>query len=140
MQSNQYCSVREDHALLHAMLHTRARSDQLFPPLAALRLNGVDSKAHPVFRELTRVKQYFEKIHEAENGGPKKRENLTLDKAAASRFIKHALVRHSISTHLYIRAVPADLFSLGWQSQVRPSAGGETSQGESQCSTSIGTS
>lgn len=39
------------------------------------------------------MKQYFEKIKEVEEGGPKKRENLSLDKAAAGRLIKHALVR-----------------------------------------------
>ncbi|KAL9624216.1 MAG: hypothetical protein Q9160_001463 [Pyrenula sp. 1 TL-2023] len=55
-----------------------------------LRLNGVAAKDHPVFQELTRVKQYFEKIKTAETG-PLRRENLSLDKAAAGRIIKHAL-------------------------------------------------
>ncbi len=59
--------------------------------IANLKLSGIDAKEHPVFRELTRVKQYFEKIKVAENGGTK-RENLTLDKQAAGRIIKHALV------------------------------------------------
>lgn len=36
------------------------------------------------------MKQYFEKIKIAESG-PLKRENLSLDKAAAGRMIKHAL-------------------------------------------------
>lgn len=58
--------------------------------IAYLRLNGVDSKEHPVYRELTRVKQYFEKIKAAESAGTK--QLVTLDKSAASRFIKHALV------------------------------------------------
>lgn len=58
--------------------------------IAYLRLNGVNSKEHPVFRELARVKQYFEKIKAAEFAGTK--QNMTLDKAAAGRFIKHALV------------------------------------------------
>lgn len=54
-----------------------------------LRLNGVNAKEHPVFRELTRVKQYFDKIKDAETGdGPRP---TNLDKAAAGRFIKHAL-------------------------------------------------
>lgn len=57
---------------------------------AYLRLNGVNSKEHPVFRELTRVKQYFEKIKAAESVVTK--QNVTLDKAAAGRFIKHSLV------------------------------------------------
>ena len=59
---------------------------------AYLRLNGVDAKEHPVFRELVRVKEYFEKIKNAE-AGDSKRMNMSLDKAAAGRFIKHALVR-----------------------------------------------
>ncbi|KAL2054124.1 hypothetical protein ABVK25_005663 [Lepraria finkii] len=54
-----------------------------------LRLNGVNAKEHPVFRELTRVKQYFEKIKVAESAGTNP--NTKLDKAAAGRFIKHAL-------------------------------------------------
>lgn len=57
---------------------------------AYLRLNEVDAKQHPVFRELTRVKQYFAKITEAESGGSTR--SATLDKPAAGRFIKHALV------------------------------------------------
>lgn len=58
--------------------------------LAYLRIHGVNAKEHPVFRELTRVKQYFEKIKRLENG-PEER-NMTLDKQAAGRFIKHGLV------------------------------------------------
>ncbi|KAL8634985.1 MAG: hypothetical protein Q9226_009404 [Calogaya cf. arnoldii] len=57
-----------------------------------LRLNGVDVKEHAVFRELARVKQYFQKVEDVEKIGSK-RENLTLDKAAAGRIIKHALGR-----------------------------------------------
>lgn len=40
---------------------------------------------------MTRVKQYFEKIKHAEFGGAK-RENLKLNKPAAARIVKHALV------------------------------------------------
>ncbi len=58
--------------------------------IAYLRLNGVNAKEHPVFRELTRVKQYFEKIKRAESVGTNKG-STALDKAAAGRFIKHAL-------------------------------------------------
>lgn len=58
--------------------------------IAYLRLNGVNSKEHPVFRELARVKQYFEKIKAADFAGTK--QNMTLDKAAAGRFVRHALV------------------------------------------------
>lgn len=65
--------------------------------IAYLRLNGVNAKEHPVFRELTRVKQYFEKINATESTGNKP--NVTLDKPAAGRFIKHALVgRNSWAT------------------------------------------
>ncbi|KAI9870675.1 MAG: hypothetical protein M1830_003935, partial [Pleopsidium flavum] len=55
-----------------------------------LRLNGVNAKDHSVFRELTRVKQYFVKIKSAEFGEVK-RENLSLNKPATGRMIKHAL-------------------------------------------------
>ncbi|KAJ5162345.1 hypothetical protein N7492_007737 [Penicillium capsulatum] len=54
-----------------------------------VRLHGEDAKQHPVFRELTRVKQYFEKIKALETE-PEQRP-MTLDKAAAGRFIKHGL-------------------------------------------------
>lgn len=43
-----------------------------------------------MFRELTRVKQYFEKIKALETE-PEER-TMTLDKQAAGRFIKHGLV------------------------------------------------
>ncbi|KAI1296105.1 Sas10/Utp3/C1D family-domain-containing protein [Xylaria venustula] len=33
---------------------------------SALRLNGVDAKEHPIFKELTRVRQYFDKIKNVE--------------------------------------------------------------------------
>ncbi|KAI4226982.1 MAG: hypothetical protein L6R36_002728 [Xanthoria steineri] len=55
-----------------------------------LRLNGIDAREHAVFRELTRVKQYFQKVEDIEKMGSR-RENLSLDKAAAGRIIKHAL-------------------------------------------------
>ncbi|KAK0510333.1 hypothetical protein JMJ35_007727 [Cladonia borealis] len=54
-----------------------------------LRLNGVNAREHPVFQELTRVKQYFKKTETAESAGG--HPNAKLDKAAAGRFIKHAL-------------------------------------------------
>lgn len=60
--------------------------------LAYLRLHGVQAKEHPVFRELTRVKQYFEKIKAVEAEPTKSQPNLILDKNAAGRFIKNALV------------------------------------------------
>ncbi|SZF05249.1 unnamed protein product [Blumeria hordei] len=51
-----------------------------------IRLHGVNARQHPVFLELTRVKQYFDKIKTAET--PAAQRNLTLDKGAAGRFIK----------------------------------------------------
>ena len=74
-----------DKAKLY-VLATYAIESILF---SALRLNGVDAKSHPVFQELTRVKEYFEKIKKAENAGVKR--NTTVDKDAAGRFIKHGL-------------------------------------------------
>lgn len=70
----------------------------------------MDAKQHPVFRELTRVKQYFEKIKALETE-PEER-SMTLDKAAASRFIKHGLV----SVDLFYRiAMAIDQFYTVWQ-------------------------
>lgn len=46
-----------------------------------------------MFKELTRVKQYFEKIKALETEPEKP--NLTLNKEAAARFIKHGLVSGS---------------------------------------------
>ncbi|KAJ5469533.1 hypothetical protein N7539_009151 [Penicillium diatomitis] len=54
-----------------------------------LRLRGVDAKQHPVWREITRVRQYFDKMKELETE-PEQR-TMVLDKAAAGRFIKHGL-------------------------------------------------
>lgn len=44
-----------------------------------------------MFRELSRVKQYFEKIRNVEFGD-QKRDILSINKPAVGRFIKHALV------------------------------------------------
>jgi exosome complex protein LRP1 len=55
-----------------------------------MRLNGVDAKAHAIFTELTRVKQYFDKIQKIEKG-PEERE-AKLDTQAAARFIRADLV------------------------------------------------
>lgn len=59
---------------------------------AYLRLNGVQAREHPVFVELTRVKQYFDKIKKAEF--PPER-SMVVDKKAAARFIRASLVCHS---------------------------------------------
>ena len=49
-----------------------------------------------MFRELIRVKQYFEKIKNAECGDTSKK-SMIVDKAAAGRFIKHALAANESS-------------------------------------------
>ena len=58
--------------------------------LAYLRINGIKARDHPVFKELTRVKQYFDKIKAAEE--PPAERTTILDKGAAARFIKAGLV------------------------------------------------
>lgn len=74
-----------DKAKLY-VLATYAIESLLF---SYLKLNGVNAKEHPIFLELTRVKEYFGKIKLAESA-PLKR-NTVLDKNAAGRFIKHGL-------------------------------------------------
>ncbi|KAL1951352.1 hypothetical protein VTO73DRAFT_501 [Trametes versicolor] len=55
-----------------------------------LKTRGIDPKTHPVVAELDRVRQYFDKIKNAED--PEKRKT-AVDKAAANRFIKHAIAQ-----------------------------------------------
>ncbi|KLU83257.1 hypothetical protein MAPG_02322 [Magnaporthiopsis poae ATCC 64411] len=55
---------------------------------SALRLEGVDAKNHDVFKELTRTRQYFEKITKAETPAEPRPENATINKQAAIRFIR----------------------------------------------------
>ncbi|OGE54235.1 hypothetical protein PENARI_c006G05686 [Penicillium arizonense] len=74
-----------DKAKLHVLI-TYTLESLIF---SYLRLHGVDAKQHPVFRELTRVRQYFAKIKDLETE-PEQR-SMTLDKEAAGRFIKHGL-------------------------------------------------
>ncbi len=50
----------------------------------------MDAKNHPVFKELTRVRQYFEKIKNIEEPPPKRPEQ-SLNKEAAIRFIRSDL-------------------------------------------------
>ncbi|KAJ5884993.1 hypothetical protein N7495_009503 [Penicillium taxi] len=73
-----------DKAKLHVLV-TYTLESLIF---SYLRLHGANAQEHAVYRELTRVKQYFAKIKALEE--PEKR-TLTLDKEAASRFIKHGL-------------------------------------------------
>ncbi|KZT73217.1 C1D-domain-containing protein [Daedalea quercina L-15889] len=55
-----------------------------------LKTRGIDPKTHPVVTELDRIRQYFDKIKNAED--PEKR-TTAVDKAAANRFIKHAIAQ-----------------------------------------------
>lgn len=70
----------------------------------------MDAKQHPVYRELTRVRQYYDKIKALETE-PEQR-TMVLDKAAAGRFIKHGLV-----SDFHYRYKSAKLLkdSIGWQ-------------------------
>ncbi|KAI1811676.1 Sas10/Utp3/C1D family-domain-containing protein [Poronia punctata] len=56
---------------------------------SSLRLNSVDAKEHPVFKELLRVRQYFDKIKNIEFPPQKPEQNL--NKEAAIRFIRSDL-------------------------------------------------
>ncbi|KAJ9155645.1 hypothetical protein NKR23_g1838 [Pleurostoma richardsiae] len=56
---------------------------------SALRLNGVEAKDHAVFKELIRVRQYFDKIKKIEEPAPER--DTSLDKQAAIRFLKSDL-------------------------------------------------
>ncbi|KAI1366701.1 Sas10/Utp3/C1D family-domain-containing protein [Xylaria arbuscula] len=53
---------------------------------SSLRLNGVNAKEHPVFKELARVRQYFDKIKNIEF--PPQKPEQSLNKEAAIRFIR----------------------------------------------------
>lgn len=57
---------------------------------ASLRLNGVDAKNHAIFTELTRVRQYFEKIKKVETPTTE-RENI-VNVEAAVRVLRADLV------------------------------------------------
>ena len=70
------------------VLSTYAIESLLF---SYIRLSGADARSHPVFTELARVKQYFDKIKNAENPQAAKPRDLRLDKGAAKRFITAAL-------------------------------------------------
>ncbi|OTA56833.1 hypothetical protein K449DRAFT_154688 [Hypoxylon sp. EC38] len=79
-----------DKAKLYVLV-TYSIESMLF---SSLRLNGVNAKEHPVFKELTRVRQYFEKIKNAENP-PLQKPEQTLNKEAAIRFIRADLAENN---------------------------------------------
>ncbi|EGO31076.1 hypothetical protein SERLADRAFT_376679, partial [Serpula lacrymans var. lacrymans S7.9] len=56
-----------------------------------LKSRGIDPRTHPVIAELDRVRQYFDKVKGAEQSDEKKKYGI--DKAAAGRFIKHAIAQ-----------------------------------------------
>ncbi|KAH9895550.1 Sas10/Utp3/C1D family-domain-containing protein [Xylariomycetidae sp. FL2044] len=74
-----------DKAKLYVLV-TYSLESMLF---SSLRLSGVDAKEHPVFKELTRVRQYFDKIKNIET--PPEKPTMTLNKEAAIRFLKSDL-------------------------------------------------
>ncbi|KAI1828442.1 Sas10/Utp3/C1D family-domain-containing protein [Xylaria intraflava] len=79
-----------DKAKLYVLM-TYSIESMLF---SALRLNAVDAKEHPVFKELARVRQYFEKIKNIEFEPPKaerEKPEQSLNKEAAMRFIRSDL-------------------------------------------------
>ncbi|EWC46845.1 hypothetical protein DRE_03857 [Drechslerella stenobrocha 248] len=84
-----------DKAKLY-ILTTYALESLLF---SYLSLSSAASADHPIMKELTRIRQYFQKVRDIENKDKAKeeskradtRDNLTLDKAAAGRFISAAL-------------------------------------------------
>ncbi|KMU80648.1 exosome-associated family protein [Coccidioides immitis RMSCC 3703] len=69
---------------------TLSTATQKMTVMDKAKLHGVNAKEHSVFKELTRVKQYFAKIKNLETVPEKP--TMTLDKQAAARFIKHGLV------------------------------------------------
>jgi exosome complex protein LRP1 len=65
----------------------------LLTEIAYLKLHGTKAQEHPVFKELTRVKQYFAKIKALESPPEEEaKPTMKLDQQAARRFIKHGLV------------------------------------------------
>ncbi|TVY48122.1 Exosome complex protein [Lachnellula occidentalis] len=72
-----------DKAKLYTLV-TYAIESLLF---SYLRLHGVKAREHPVFTELTRVKQYFDKIKMTETP-PSTTRTMTIDKAVARRFLE----------------------------------------------------
>lgn len=93
-------------SLLFCKTFPRPSFQQLLTPdAAALRLNGVETKNHAIFTELTRVKQYMDKIQKLENP-PAQREN-AVNTEVAARFFEirpcralPSLLMHRPSTHM----------------------------------------
>ncbi|KAA1467774.1 C1D-domain-containing protein [Dentipellis sp. KUC8613] len=82
-----------------------------------LKTRGIDPKTHPVIAELDRIRQYFDKIKNAEN--PEKRQ-LAVDKAAATRFIKHAITQAQSSAPVAGPSTHVKFDEQGTPHDVRP--------------------
>ncbi|KUL83925.1 hypothetical protein ZTR_06831 [Talaromyces verruculosus] len=77
-----------ERAKLHALL-TYTLESLIF---SYLTLHGTNAKEHPVFKELTRVRQYFVKIKALETPPEEEaKPTMKLDQQAARRFIAHGL-------------------------------------------------
>ena len=78
--------------LERAKLYTLTTYAILSLLFSSLKLDGVDAKDHPVFTELTRCRQQFEKIKEAESAHERKsgadERRLRVDKEAVARFVR----------------------------------------------------
>ncbi|KAF9650346.1 hypothetical protein BDM02DRAFT_3093411 [Thelephora ganbajun] len=61
-----------------------------------LKTKGIDPKTHPVFGELERVRGYIEKVSKAEKQ-ESEQQRMAIDKAAANRFIKHAIAQATLA-------------------------------------------
>ncbi|KAK5000301.1 hypothetical protein LTR66_000833 [Elasticomyces elasticus] len=81
-----------DKAKLHILM-TYAIESLLFSYIKLANPNEktLSDKSHPIFTEIARVKQYFEKAKTAEDAAKPEDKKARLDKAAAGRFVKHAL-------------------------------------------------
>lgn len=75
-------------------------NDGLLTFTAYLKVNGIDPKEHAIFKEIERVKQYFNKIKTAEEKSVVSKPNTTLNKQAAARIIQHSLVRQEVSPRI----------------------------------------
>lgn len=87
------CSQHTPSSLCYSVGHPSLTNGYLSDlSKASLRLNGVNAKEHAVFKELARVRQYFDKIKNIEN--PPQKPEKTLNKEAAIRFIKADLAEN----------------------------------------------
>lgn len=84
---------------------------------SVLRLNGTDVKEHPVFKELARVRQYYEKIKKAEE--PPEKRTQGVNTQAAIRFIKADLVSERERSGLTTLVISK--FQTGQPSSLSPS-------------------